>query len=116
MGQLRSIAGRYEIECEQIYAHEPTVGRLLDNKQAEHLIKVIEQIYEGVSCAPYLMLAASDSHHFSQLTDKVFKFTPFHLTKELRGGIHGIDEKLPTAELARAVMFYEELLRSLPSF
>ena len=116
MVQLRSIAGRYEIDCEQIYAHEPTVGRLLDNKQAEHLIKVIEQIYEGVSCAPYLMLAASDSHHFSQLTDKVFKFTPFHLTKELRGGIHGIDEKLPTAELARAVMFYEELIRSLPSF
>lgn len=116
MGQLRDVADRYDIECEQIYAHEPTAGRLLDTVQAQHLTGVIEQIYEGVSCAPYLMLAASDSHHFSELTDKIFKFTPFHLTKELRGGIHGIDEKLPTAELARAILFYEELIRSLPSF
>ena len=116
MGQLREIAARFDIECEQIYAHEPTAGRLLDNTQAKHLTSVIEQVYDGVSCAPYLMLAASDSHHFSALTDNVFKFTPFHLTKELRGSIHGIDEKLPTAELARAVMFYEELIRTLPSF
>lgn len=116
MEQLRKIASRYEIECELLYSHEPTAGRLLDNAQAKHLVDVIEQIYEGVSCAPYLMLAASDSHHFSKLTDKIFKFTPFQLSKELRGSIHGIDEKLPTAELAQAVMFYEELIRSLPSF
>jgi carboxypeptidase PM20D1 len=115
MDQLRLIAAKYDVECEKIYGHEPTAGGLLDSREAEILIEAIGKIYKNVNVAPYLMLAASDSHHFSSLARNVFKFTPFHLTSDLRGGIHGLDEKLPIDELERAIEFYKTLIRLVPS-
>lgn len=115
MDQLQLIAAKYDVECEKIYGHEPTAGGLLDSREAEILIEAIGKIYKNVNVAPYLMLAASDSHHFSSLARNVFKFTPFHLTSDLRGGIHGLDEKLPIDELERAIEFYKTLIRLVPS-
>ncbi|GAA2174590.1 M20 family peptidase [Agrococcus versicolor] len=62
--------------------------------------------------SPYDMLGGTDSRHAYRVTDRVFRFTPFLLTSDLRARLHARDERLPVVELERGVRWYRRLLES----
>jgi carboxypeptidase PM20D1 len=45
----------------------------------------------------------------------VYRFSPFDLTPEQRGSIHGIDEHLTVDALGRGVAFVAALLEAVPA-
>lgn len=61
---------------------------------------------------PYLQLGASDSRFYVALTDAVYRFAPFHLTRSERDALHAPDERIRVDVWLRGIRFYGELLRS----
>ena len=51
--------------------------------------------------APYVMMAATDSRHFTAICDRVYRFAPFRMTKAQREAIHSYDEHLGVDAFAR---------------
>ncbi len=65
-----------------------------------------------VVALPYLQLGASDSRFYTGLTDAVYRFAPFHLTRAERDALHAPDERIRIDVWLRGIRFYRALLES----
>ena len=73
----------------------------------------IGEVFPDAAVAPYVMLQASDSRHFSRISDRVYRFLPFDLRQEELESIHGIDERIRVSTYGRAVAFFDALVGRL---
>ncbi len=71
-----------------------------------------EEIPEGVT-APLQTTGATDSLYFRQRGVPAYGYFPALLSDELNASIHGLDERVPVAELERAVRVTWQVLRRL---
>ena len=60
--------------------------------------------------APYLVVVVTDSRHFRDLGENVFRFMPAQLTPQDLQRIHGIDERIAVADYERAIRLYRQLI------
>lgn len=73
---------------------------------------VAETLGDDVIPLPYLQLGASDSRFYTGLTDHVYRFAPFHLTRAERDALHAPDERIRVEVWLRGIGFYRALLAS----
>ncbi len=77
----------------------------------DRLDTAIRQTYPQALVAPYLMVAASDSRHYCQISDHVYRFMGLPLTKEQRGLIHNANERIPLALIPDGIRFFTRVLQ-----
>ena len=107
---ISRLAAKFDIETEVI--HGGFDSPLSDYKSSayKHICAAVEKSFEGVSTAPYIMNAASDSRYMSRVCDNCFRFAPFAINQEQLASVHGIDENLDVSALAPAVDFYKYII------
>ena len=76
------------------------------------LARTIRETMPDAMVAPYVMMAATDSRHFSTLTPNVFRFTPVRLDKADLTRIHGTNERVGVDNMAELVAFYTTLVKN----
>ena len=72
----------------------------------------VRQSFPDAIVAPGLMTAATDSRHFSILSDAVFRFSPFRMKNEDLARFHGTNERLAISNYGEMIGFYQQLLRN----
>ncbi|MFI4926390.1 MAG: M20 family peptidase [Burkholderiales bacterium] len=77
------------------------------------LHRTMRSLFPDVLVTPALYVAGSDSHHFTGLTDNIYRFSPVRVKPDDVHRIHGTDERLSVANLGEMVRFYHQLLRNL---
>ena len=77
------------------------------------LKKAIKSTWNETIVTPYLMIACSDSRHYSKICDKVYRFSGMFLTSQERKSIHGNNEKIPLNTILENVEFYTRLIKQL---
>ena len=71
-----------------------------------------ETLGDDVVALPYLQLGASDSRSYTGLTDHVYRFAPFHLTRAERDALHAPDDRIRGEVWLRGSRFDRALLAS----
>ncbi len=103
---LQETANNDNIEFEIIHGTNPSIYSSTNCEGWKTLSNSIRQTWPDAIVSPYLMFAASDSRHFCKITDKVYKFSAMHLTKQERGYIHGNNERISCDAVYDIVKFY----------
>ena len=75
------------------------------------LEKAVASTWKGCLVSPYLMVQCSDSRHYGEISDRVYRFSAMDLTSEERAGIHGNDEHVRLSSIIKSVEFYIRLLK-----
>ena len=81
-----------------------------DSNQYRLMNRTIREIFPGTLVAPGLMVAATDSVHYAELSDHIFKFSPVRANADDLKRFHGTNERLSTSNYAEAIRFYHRLL------
>lgn len=74
--------------------------------------RTIRQTAPAALVAPSLLVAATDSRHYTGLTKSIFRFLPITLGAEDTKRYHGIDERISVDDYERCVRFYAQLIRN----
>lgn len=77
----------------------------------EKLDEAIKEIWDDVIVSPYLMIACSDSRHYTKICENVYRFSGMELDNEERKLIHGNNEKIPIDKLITTVKFYINIMQ-----
>jgi carboxypeptidase PM20D1 len=75
----------------------------------------IEDCFPDAVATPYIMLGATDSRFFTAICPRVYRFTPFRMSKAQRASLHSYDEHLGVADLVDGVAWYRRLIEGLPT-
>lgn len=100
-----------EVKLTVQYGMNPSTVSRTDGEEWKTLQKAVASTWQGAIVSPYLMLACSDSRHYGEISDCVYRFSAMALSKEERGMIHGNDERIPVETILKTVEFYQRLLK-----
>jgi carboxypeptidase PM20D1 len=73
----------------------------------------LEAVYPGIPAFPFLMLATTDSRHYRDLAEGIFRFSPHRLNSRELARIHGHDERISAENFAAGIRFYSALFEGL---
>lgn len=112
---LRRVVGA-GVEVTVVEAGEPSpVSPYEDDPAFALLERTITAVFPEAVPAPYVMMAATDSRHFTAICERVYRFAPFSMSKAQRESIHSYDERITVDGFLAGVDWYAALLTGLPA-
>jgi len=111
---LRKVIGDDRVEITTVEEHEPSPISPRDDAFAL-IERSITEVFPDAVPAPYVMMAATDSRHFTEICERVYRFAPFRMTKAQRQAIHSYDEHLGVDAFLEGVRWYRHLIERLPA-
>ena len=73
--------------------------------------KTIAETFGDVLTFPYLLAGGTDARHFHGLSDKVYRFSPFMVTKSELSRMHNYNERISLENIKRLPSFYIRLIQ-----
>ena len=102
------------IRIDVVESGEPSPVSPMD-EAFELLEDCIGDVFPDAVATPYVMMAATDSRHFTAISEHVYRFAPFRMTKAQREAIHSYDEHIGVADLVDGARWYTLLIERLPA-
>lgn len=103
--QIRSLAGGFGGLASRVSA--------TDSAFFQSLSTTIRQVFPTALIAPSLVLAATDSRHYEDLSENTYRFMPVPLSVADLERIHGKDERLSHSDYLHSIVFFQALIKKL---
>ncbi|XP_049852057.1 probable carboxypeptidase S-like 2 isoform X2 [Schistocerca gregaria] len=105
---VQSVDPDITVQCQKRV--EPNSFKDPNNNVFLNFSKVIRSIYPDVPVIPGVFVATTDTNHFLELTDYVYRFTPITLTLDSMNTIHNFNERIPKQSYMNIINFYFQLI------
>lgn len=109
---LKKTVNDDDIEITVMESHEPSPISRIDCEGWDKVAAAVSQTWPGCIVSPYLMVQCSDSRHYRDLSDRVYRFSAMDMTSEERKSVHGNNERIRLEAIARSVEFYIRLMHT----
>lgn len=109
--RARRVIADPEVEIEVRHGSDPSPVSPWRGEAWRRLAAAVgSTLGDEVVTTPYLQLGASDSRWFTAISDHVYRFTPFHLTRAERDALHAHNERIRVDVWLRGIGFYRALI------
>ncbi len=114
--ELSKIAAKDGISAKPVvtYAWNPSRISTSEGEGFAKIKKAVSNTWgRKTIVSPFMMTACADARHYSEISDKVYRFSPMKLRPEQLEMIHGDNEQLNEEQIQETVEFYFRLMTSL---
>jgi acetylornithine deacetylase/succinyl-diaminopimelate desuccinylase-like protein len=111
--QLRTTIDDPGITVEIIQAPHTSPPSPTDNPLFRAMRDAASRVYPGVVVTESMTIGGTDSRFFRRRGVPAYGFFPVLIAKQLSATVHGVDERLPVADLGKAVQVIYEALKTL---
>ena len=108
---LNKVVGDKDVSITILESQEPSPISETGCDAWNKVAASVAQTWPGCIVTPYLMVQCSDSRHYRDLSNHVYRFSAMDMTAEERRSIHGNNEKIRLESITRAVEFYIRLMK-----
>ena len=91
---------------------EPSRVSDINAPQFRMVEKSVREVFEDAVVVPSLFIAGSDSRHFHNIVDNIYRFRPIRATHGDRGRIHGIDERVRDYNYLEIIQFQIQIMKN----
>jgi carboxypeptidase PM20D1 len=102
--------GNDRIELKVRTAVEASNVAPTDSASYKLIERTVRELFPDTIVVPGLMVGGTDSKHFEDICDHVYKFSPVRAKPEDLARFHGTNERISTTNLAELIRFYHRLL------
>lgn len=78
----------------------------------QQIQKTIMEVFPGTAVAPGLVIAGTDSKHYTKIADNSYRFAPFVIGPEDTSRIHGTNERASIKNYVEAIGYYTQLIKN----
>jgi carboxypeptidase PM20D1 len=76
------------------------------------LQKTIHQVFPDVVVAPFVLVGSTDTTHYTDLCENIFRFIPTRLSERDTQRFHGIDERISRENYLEIIQFFHQFIKS----
>jgi carboxypeptidase PM20D1 len=105
--------GDQRVNVKKLMSSNPSPVSDISSEPYQTLSKTIHEVYPETILLPSLVVGATDSRHFTKLTQNVYRFTPAILRSNDLPRVHGINERISVQDFSRSVQFYIQYLKNV---
>jgi len=99
------------VKLEVFMENNPSKVSDINNSGYQLLEQAIRQIDDNILVAPYLVQAATDSKHFYQVSDNIYRFIMVKINDDLLKSIHGIDERIVIEDYIQGIQYFHQVIK-----
>ena len=111
LAYLRKTVNDPQVEISALESFEPSPVSETGCVAWDKVASSVAETWRGCIVSPYLMVQCSDSRHYRDLSNHVYRFSAMDLTAQERSTIHGHNERIRLESISRCVEFYIRLLK-----
>ena len=108
---VRRVVGSEDVEVRSLGGMEASGISSWNSPGFEIVATSLNKVYGDVISVPGLMIAASDTRHYSKIADNSFRFNPFSIVPEDMTGFHGTNESIDVDSFVAGIKTYVEIIR-----
>jgi carboxypeptidase PM20D1 len=102
-----------QVRIDVVEADEPSPISPYDDDAFQLLEDTIAAVFPDAVPAPYVMMAATDSRFFTEISDRVYRYAPFRMTRAQRESIHSYDERIGVDDFLTGIDWYRRLIEAI---
>lgn len=107
---IKSTVNNDDVILDVLGGMEPSPVSETDCEAYNKVASAVANTWKNAIVSPYLMVQCSDSRHYRNLSNHVYRFSAMALTNEERATIHGNNERIKIKSIEEAVEFYIRLI------
>lgn len=116
LARIASIVAKDGVTVRQAHeglAVEPLPESPTDHEGYRAVRSALEAAHPEAAVVPFLFSAGTDSKHYADITEAIYRIAPIRQTSRDLAGVHGPDERISFENLRRCALFYYELMRGM---
>ena len=111
LAYLKKTVNNPDVEITVLEGSEPSPISETNCPAWDKVASAVANTWKGCLVTPYLMVQCSDSRHYGEISNHVYRFSAMDLSSEERASIHGNNEKIRVETAVKAVEFYIRLMK-----
>ncbi len=114
--RVKKIIGDTSVEVSYLdknYVSNPVQESDINGHGYKLLMEAVGVVYPDAVGAPFLVTATTDSRHYKEITENIYRFSPMMLTPEDIKTIHGVNESISLENFGKMIRFFMVMMKKI---